>query len=271
MGRTNNQKSIGKKTFLVIVFIYLFIPILATVLFSVAGKWDVTVIPESFTLKYYQQIFTDPQFISSLLRSVEICVVSSLITVIVIVPCVYMGVIRYRKLITLFEIFAMVPFIMPGVVLAIGLIQMYSSMPIDITGTIWILMGSYFVICLPYTFQSVRNSFTSVAAKRLVEAAKILGCGETEAFIKVVLPNIMIGVVSSLLLNISILFGDFVLVNLLIGSGYSTVQIYLYQQLKVDGHVSSAIVSVYLITILAISLLAVMLTSKNGRKMRTKR
>jgi len=264
------KKNTGKKIFLVILFIYLFIPVLATILFSVAGKWDFTILPQSYTLKYYVKIFSDPVFVSAMLRSVEITIMASLLSVAVIVPCVYIGVTHYRKMITLFEILAMIPFILPGVVLAIGLIEMYSSLPFDITGTVWILLGAYFILCLPFTFQTVHNSFRSIDAKSLVDAALMLGCNESSAFAKVVMPNIINGIVIATLLDISILFGDFVLVNLLVGDNFSTIQIYLYQQIHKDGHIASAVVSTYLVVIVIISFVAIMLTDKNRGRMRAK-
>lgn len=264
------KKGVGKRVFLILVFVYLFVPVLATVLFSVAGKWDKSVLPESYTFQYYLHIFQDGDFVLSLLRSVVIAVVAGLLSVVLIVPCVYLGVLRYRKLIRLFEFLSMLPFIMPGVVLSIGLIALYSSLPVDITGTVWILIGAYFILCLPFSYQTVRNSFRSVNTKSLVEAAMMLGCDESGAFIRVILPNVINGIVSALLLDISILFGDFVLVNLLAGNAYKTVQMYLYNQLTKDGHVASAVVTVYLLTIFAISFVTFLLTHRKHRRARVK-
>lgn len=264
------KKGIGKKVFLLILFIYLIIPVIATILFSVAGKWDTTILPQSFTLNYYSTIFSDPNFLQSLLRSVILSVSAGLISVAVILPCVYLGILHFPKLIRLFEILAMLPFIMPGVVLAIGLISFYSQLPVDITGTIWILLGAYFAVCLPFTFQTIRNSFRSVNSKQLVEAAMMLGYSESSAFICVIVPNVLNGIVSALLLDISVLFGDFVLVNLLAGNSYTTVQMYMYNQLKKDGHIASAIVTAYLLLIFAISLITFMLTNRKRHRVGAK-
>ena len=265
-----NKRNIGKKAFLLILFIYLIIPVIATILFSFAGKWDTSVMPESFTLRYYVTIFSDPDFVTSLLRSVVISIAAGLISVIVIIPSVYIGVLHYPKLIKFFEILAMLPFIMPGVVLAIGLISLYSQLPIDITGTVWILLGAYFILCLPFTFQTVRNSFRSISSKNLVEAAMMLGCSESSAFIRVIIPNVSNGIISALLLDVSVIFGDFVLVNLLAGNAYPTVQMYMFNQLTKDGHIASAIVTVYLLTIFIISFITFSLTNKKRHRVEAK-
>lgn len=265
-----NKKNIGKKAFLLLLFIYLIIPVIATILFSFAGKWETSIMPESFTLKYYVIIFSDPNFTASLIRSIIISISAGIISVLLIMPCVYLGILHYPKLIRLFEILAMLPFIMPGVVLAIGLIALYSQLPVDITGTVWILLGAYFILCLPFTYQTLRNSFRSINSKNLVEAAMMLGCSESSAFIRVIIPNVSNGIISALLLDISVLFGDFVLVNLLAGNAYQTVQMYMFNQLTKDGHIASAIVTVYLLTIFVISFITFSLTNKKRHRVEAK-
>ncbi|MBC2579441.1 ABC transporter permease [Clostridium sp. DJ247] len=261
------KKNTGKKIFLVLLMIYLFIPILATILFSVTDKWDTTILPQSYTLKYYSIIFSDDNFITSLLQTINISVITSIVSVIILVPCIYVTSLYYKKLEKFFEILAVIPFILPGVILAIGLIQMYSKDPINITGTIWILFGAYFVLCLPFMYRSIKNSFIGIDALRLTEAAMILGCNEFQAFLKVIIPNVIRGIISAVLLSISILFGEFVLANLLVGNNYRTIQIYLFNALNSNGHTASAIVSVYLIVIFMISYIAILLTGKKQRKM----
>lgn len=261
------KKNTGKKIFLVLLLIYLFIPILATILFSVADKWDTTILPQGYTFKYYNNIFTDNKFITSLLQTINISVITSVTSVFILVPCIYITSLHCKKLEKLFEVLTVIPFILPGVILAIGLIQMYSKDPINITGTVWILFGAYFILCLPFMYQSIRNNFRGIDALRLTEAAMILGCSEFQAFLKVIIPNVVKGIISAVLLSISILFGEFVLANLLVGNNYKTIQIYLFNALNSNGHTASAIVSVYLIVIFIISYAAILLTGKHQRKM----
>lgn len=250
------KKNTGQKIILTLVFIYLFLPVAATLIYSFATKWDSTVFPEGYTLYCYKTLFSDNRFIMSLLRTINVSVITSVVTVIILVPCIYLAVVYYKPLEKMFNFITILPFVMPGVILAVGLIQLYTS----ITGTIWILLGSYFVIILPYMYQSIRNSFRAINALSLTEAALVLGCTEFKAFFKVILPNVLKGVISSVLLSISILFGEFVLVNLLVGSNYETVQMYLFKTLYTDGRLASAVVTIYLIVVLLLSIITMKLT-----------
>ncbi len=257
------KKGILPKIVIILIFAYLFFPIVATLLFSVATKWTTTILPEGYTFSYYRQLFTSPEFIQSLLRTVYVSVITIALSVVLIVPSIYLTIVYYPRLERFFEILSVLPFAMPGVILAIGMIQMYSSGPIRITGTVWILIGSYFVLILPYMYQATKSGFRAINVKALTEAALMLGCGKLETFIKVILPNIIRGVVSAALISVSVLFGEFVLANLLVGDNYETLQIYLYKLQKVDGHLANALVASYFLVILLLSLLLIWLAYRN--------
>ena len=71
----------------------------------------------------------------------------------------------------------------------------------------------------------------------------------------------------STLLSFSTLFGEFVVANLLIGGSFETIQIYLYLLMKQTGHLSSAIVVIYVfIMTLICGLLMKLSGGKNEKK-----
>jgi len=182
-----------------------------------------------------------------------------------LIPSMYLAVVYYPRLEKVFEFLSILPFAMPGVILAIGLIQLYADSPIPIAGTSWILMGAYFVLCLPYMYQATKNSFRTVDVKTLTEAAIMLGCGKMETFFKIILPNVLRGVTSAALISLSVLFGEFVLANLLVGNNFETLQIYLYKLQKSDGHLASALISTYFLIILILSLLLIWIAFRKDK------
>ncbi|MDR3541286.1 MAG: ABC transporter permease subunit [Desulfosporosinus sp.] len=257
------RKGILAKVILALIFAYLFFPIVATLLFSVATRWSTTILPEGYTLSYYHQLLTSSEFIHSLLRTVFASFATIILSILLIVPSLYLTIVYFPRLEKLFEILSILPFAMPGVILAIGIIQMYSNGPIHITSTPWILIGSYFVLILPFMYQAINNSFRTINVKALTEAAIMLGCGKLETFVKIIFPNVLRGVISAALISVSVLFGEFVLANLLVGDNYETIQIYLYKLQKVDGHLANALVASYFLVILFISLLLIWLAFRN--------
>ncbi|SPF45903.1 ABC-type spermidine/putrescine transport system, permease component II [Candidatus Desulfosporosinus infrequens] len=257
------KKGILAKVSLALIFAYLFFPIVATILFSVATRWSTTILPEGYTLAYYHQLFTSPEFAHSLSRTIYASFATIILSILLIVPSLCMAIVYYPRLEKLFEILSILPFAMPGVILAIGMIQMYSRGPLRITNIPWILIGSYFVLILPFMYQSIKNSFRSLNVKALTEAAIMLGCGKFETFVKLIFPNVLRGVITAALISVSVLFGEFVLANLLVGDNYETIQIYLYKLQKVDVHMANALVAAYFLVILLMSLLLIWLAYRN--------
>ncbi|SDG49392.1 ABC transporter permease [Desulfosporosinus hippei] len=262
------KRGIISKIVLGLIFAYLFFPIVATLLFSVATRWSTTILPEGYTLSYYKLLFSSPEFGHALLRTINVSFATVILSILIIIPSMYLAIVYYPRLEKLFEILSILPFAMPGVILAIGLIQMYSRGPLQITNTPWILIGSYFVLILPFMYQATKNSFRTINVKALTEAAMMLGCGKLETFIKIIFPNVLRGVISAALISVSVLFGEFVLANLLVGDNYETIQIYLYKMQKVDGHLANALVASYFMVILLMSLILIWLAFRRETEVR---
>lgn len=247
------MRHIKHKVFIIIVMIYLFIPLVATFLFSVATKWQVTILPEGYTLEWYGKLFHDTRFLQALARSFLASGLSVAVTAAVTIPAVFAVVVYFPSMEKLLNIIVMIPFAIPGVVSAVGLIKMYSQGPLVLSGTVWLLAGAYFVVILPFMYQGVSSSLKTINAGVLMEAAETLSASRFQAFSHIILPNIAKGIVISCLLSFSILFGEFVLANILVGGNFETVQVYLFSKRAESGHFTSSIVIVYFIGVLILT------------------
>ncbi|AWX55642.1 ABC transporter permease subunit [Brevibacillus brevis] len=250
-----------------VVGMYLFLPLAATFLYSISNTWANTILPSDFTLSWYQELFSDQRFILAMGRTLLICILALFVSMITMVMAVFTITVYFPKWERFIQALVMLPYAIPGVVAAVGLIKMYSSKPIVLTGTVWIIVGAYYVLILPYMYQGIRNSLRTIDVKRLIEAAEILGASKWIAFLKVIVPNIIPGILVSSLLSLSILFGEFVLANILVGGHFETIQIYLMKRLKENGHLSSAVVITYFVIVLISSLVMLKLGSRlqNGK------
>ncbi|WP_003543791.1 ABC transporter permease [Desulfotomaculum nigrificans] len=249
MNKTNR-----KHIFVILsILTYLFSPLLATLLYSMATQWQVTILPEGFSLHWYSNLFTDSRFLAALGRSFLVTGLSTLVSIVVMVPTVFIATVYFPKLDKLLNLLIMIPFAIQGVVLAVGLMKLYSGGLLPISGTIWILVGAYFVTALPFIYQGVKNSLKTIEVTTLLEVAQMLHATNVQAFFYVILPNMMKGIIVALLLSFSFLFGEFVLANILAGGNYETVQVYLYNMRAQSGHFTSAIVITYFSFILIFS------------------
>ncbi|CAH2214578.1 ABC transporter permease [Tepidibacter aestuarii] len=245
------------KTTIGLLVTYLLLPLVAIFIYSISTDWYKTVLPEGYTFEWYTSLFSDMRFWHAMGRSLFVAIVPIIITLIAVLLALFVVSVYLPKYERILQSIVLMPYVIPGVVLAISLIRLYSS---TLGSSIWILVFAYSVFILPYMYQGIRNSLRNINVKQLVEASELLGATKTKAFSKVVVPNILPGIKVSVLLSFSILLGEFALVNLLIGGRYETIQIMLFEMLKESGHISSALVTTYFVIVLVISYAALKLS-----------
>ncbi|WP_054955188.1 ABC transporter permease [Paenibacillus dakarensis] len=266
----NGKKQGGRVwhlTVTTLVLIFLLLPLLVTILFSISTVWENSILPKGITFKWYIELLSDERFLMALGRSFLVALITVTLTLLITVPTIFLISLYFPRLDKVLKIIVMLPFALPGVVAAVGLIKLYSSPPVALSGTIWILIGVYFVIILPFVYTSTRNSLRSVNAPELMEAAEILGSSKANAFLRVILPNIMPGVIVASLLSFSIIFGEFVLANMLVGGSYEVVQVYLFRILGTDGHASSATIVTFFALVSVLFALVLKIGDRNSRTM----
>lgn len=251
------------RVLMLLLMVYLLLPLLATFLYAFATQWQTTVLPQGWTLEWVGSMFEDIRFVEALWTSLYLCLISVALSLAVMLPAVFVITVYLPRWETFMKGLVVLPYAVPGVVAAVGLIRTYSSQPFDLAGTAYLLIGAYFVVILPYMYQGIRNSLLTVSAVELLNAAELLGARRARAFVTIILPNIWPGVMVSTLLSFSVLFGEFVLTNMLVGGHVQTIQVYLYRRVGESGHLASAIAITYFLFILVIS----MVLMKLGKKM----
>jgi len=241
----------------------LFIPILATFIYSFSSSWGATVLPDGFTFKWYTQLLTDPRFLEAFGRSLFICISSLILAMVLVLPMIFVVFYYYPALDKVMNILILLPFAVPPVVSSVGLLQLYADSSVQLVGTPWILIGTYFTIALPFMYRAISNSFTSINLRDLVDAAHLLGASTTKAYLLIILPNLKKGLLASTFLSFSFLLGEFVFANILVGTRYETLQIYLYNMRQTSGHFTSALVMTYFAFIFVCTWLATRFSKGN--------
>jgi PTS system maltose and glucose-specific IIC component len=157
---------------------------------------------------------------------------------------------HFPKLDGVMNILILLPFAVPPVVSSVGLLQVYGSGPLAMVGTPWILIGCYFTVALPFMYRAITNNLQAINLRDLMDAAQLLGASTWQAAFLVVLPNLRKGLMVALLLSFSFLFGEFVFANILVGTRYETLQVYLNNMRNSSGHFNSALVISYFFFVL---------------------
>lgn len=216
--------NIVEKAYVFIIFIFLYAPIITLIIFSFndsksRAKWS------GFTLKWYQTMLNDPVIKSSLYYTIIIALLSAVIATIIGTLAaigIYSMKAKFKKVImNLTYLPVLNPDIVTGIALmlffiAIGLRLGFGSMLLaHITFNI-----PYVILCIMPKLKQMNNS--------LYEAAIDLGATPFQALYKVILPEIMPGVITGMLLAFTLSLDDFVISYFTTGNGVSNLSIAIY-------------------------------------------
>lgn len=159
------------------------------------------------------------RFYSWLLFSRLMAVLIVIVSTLIIVPTAYWVHLRAPELRPALELFTVLPFAIPGIVLTFGLLRTYSGPPFSMTntelGAVALLVGGYTIAVMPYTYRSVDIGLRAIDIRTLTEAARSLGAGWFTTILRVILPNLRVAVLSAALLTFAIAIGEYALANFL--------------------------------------------------------
>lgn len=240
---------------------YMLLPIFSTYVFSVATRWDRTILPEGFTFESYGKATAAAYFFTSLRNSLILAIATVLVSIVIIVPTVYWVFIRLPQAKTLLEVLMILPFGIPTVVLALALVQVYNTTPIGRTP--FLLIGAVFVYSMPFMYRPVVNSLRSIDVLTLTEASLSLGASPLQALAKVIIPNIFPGILSGSLLVFATVFAEFTLTKLIIGARFKTFPLLLVEYTRINGNVAAAF-SVISFTIAWLMSILILLVGSRG-------
>lgn len=219
---------------------YMLLPVLATYAFSVATRWDRSILPEGLTLDWYRAAFTDKWFLIVFKNSLVLSISTVIASILIIVPTAYWVYLRVPKARPLLDLISTLPFAIPGVVLALGLIRLYARPPLMLARTPAMLVAAYVIFTMPFMYRPVVNSLEAVNIRVLTEAAQSLGSSWARTFRQIILPNILPGILSGGLLVFATIVGEFTIATFLVGARYKTFPMQLVYYTRRDGRIASA-------------------------------
>ena len=217
--------NIFSKSWMIAVYIFLYMPILTLVIFSFNNSPLVTVWTHA-SLRWYSALMSDGDLISAVLLSLRIAFLSALISVFFGTFTAF-ALNRYPRFFgrTLFSSMASTPLVMPDVIVGLSLLLMLVSMQHWLgypeRGLFTILLG-HALLGTAYAAVLVTSRLREMDSK-LEEAAMDLGCQPIQVFRLVTLPLLVPALVSAFLLTFTLSFDDVVIAEFLSGPGVNTL------------------------------------------------
>jgi spermidine/putrescine transport system permease protein len=241
-----------------LMFIFMYLPIMVLAFYSFnqspySASW------QGFTLDWYQKLFSDERILAALKNSL-IVAVSAVGVSAVLGTLMAVGLARYRfpgK--ALYRGVAYLPLIIPDIALAVATLVFLAAFAIPLS--IWTIMAAHVVFCLAYVSLVVSSRLTNLDP-HLEEAALDLGATPVQAFMQVLLPQLMPAIVAGCLLAFVLSLDDFLIASFTAGSGANTLPMEIFSRIRTGVKPDINALSVILIAVSAIIALAAELIRK---------
>ena len=268
---TNAIDKLFSKTWMIAVYIFLYMPIVTLVIFSFNNSPLVTVWTHA-SLRWYTALMNDGDLISAVGLSLKIAFLSALISVFFGTFTAF-ALNRYKRFSgrTFLSSMASTPLVMPDVIVGLSLLLMLVSLQHWLgypeRGLFTILLG-HALLGTAYATVVVTSRLREMDSK-LDEAAMDLGCQPLQVFRLVTLPLLVPALVSAFLLTFTLSFDDVVLSSFLSGPGYSTLPMVIFSRARLGLNPTINAVATVTITVVTIAVIASSFyTSHQERKRR---
>ena len=190
---------------------YFFIPLFATLLFSL--KSDQT--GNCCTLANYGYILHDSQFWKTIRLSAVVALETIVITLVLLVPTVYWVHLKLPRMRPVIGFLALIPFVVAPIILVVGLLNVFRGTPEWFYAEPYgFLAFSYVVLAFPYMYFSLDTGFRAIDVHTLTEASQSLGGGWTRTLLSVILPNIKNAALAGSFLTLAIVMGEYTIASL---------------------------------------------------------
>ena len=191
----------------VLVYVFLFTPILVVVLFSFNGIKSLTNF-DGFSLQWYSEFLNDPTLRESLFTSLEIAFLTMLAAT-VIGTMLAIGLVRSRaRWAPGANILMLVPLVVPEIITGISALLIFSQLGIALS--FWTVVIAHITFSISYVTIVVRARMAAITLE-VEEAAMDLGATRWQAVRMVLVPALWPSVVAAGLLTFAFSFDDFVL------------------------------------------------------------
>lgn len=222
------KKKILSKIFTVLLMIFFYAPIIYIIIFSFNGSRSLTHL-DGFSLRWYEKMFNDKTMMESVVYTIVIAVLSTAIST-VVGTITSIGLSKSRPILKkTVEQVNNFPIMNPEIVTAIGLLMFFSALGVKKGFTTLLL--AHVMFCTPYVMLSVTPKLRSLDPN-LADAAMDLGATPWQALLKVIVPQIMPGIISGALIAFTMSFDDFIISYFVTGNGVSNISILVYTMSK---------------------------------------
>ena len=224
----SKDKRVLGKVGMALLLVFFYAPILFMIIFSFNSSKSLTHFT-GFSLCWYEAMLKNHGMMESLYVTIIIALLATIISTI-IGTITAIGLSKSKKVLRAFV--SQVndfPIMNPEIVTAIGLMLLFITFQIE-KGFVTLLLA-HIAFCIPYVILSIMPKIKSLDPN-LADAAMDLGATPWQALVKVIVPQIMPGIVSGALIAFTMSLDDFVISYFVTGQGVKNLSIMVYTMSK---------------------------------------
>ncbi len=215
------------------------------------------------TLEDWKALIVDETLRESILVSLQLALLTVLGMVLLLVPTMIWVRLRVPRATRLVEFLCLLPLTIPALVIVVGIKNVMAWVTYYVGDTPLALTFPYIVLVLPFSYRAIDAALSAIDVKTLSEAARSLGASWPTVFVRIVLPNIVSGVLGAATITVALVLGEYTFGSLL---NYVTMPVEIAAIYKVQAR---AAVAAALASIIVIALM-LMLLSYISRDRRTR-
>lgn len=224
----SKDKRVLGKVGMALLLVFFYAPILFMIIFSFNSSKSLTHFT-GFSLCWYEAMLKNHGMMESLYVTIIIALLATIISTI-IGTITAIGLSKSKKVLRAFVSQVNdLPIMNPEIVTAIGLMLLFITFQIE-KGFVTLLLA-HIAFCIPYVILSIMPKIKSLDPN-LADAAMDLGATPWQALVKVIVPQIMPGIVSGALIAFTMSFDDFVISYFVTGQGVKNLSIMVYTMSK---------------------------------------
>lgn len=240
------------KFYFALILLFFYVPILYVIVFSFNKSRSLSKFG-GFSLHWYEKMFTDRSMMQAVYYTVVVAFIATIVSTIV-GTLAAIGLSKSKKVIK--EIINQtnnLSMLNPEIVTAIGMMLLFTSLNIK-TGFLTLLFA-HIIFCVPYVMLSVTPKLRQLD-DNLAEAALDLGCTPFQALWKVIIPQIMPGIISGALVAFTMSFDDFVISYFVTGPGIDNISTFVYSSVK---RINPSVNALSTLIVLAITIILILI------------
>lgn len=234
------------RLFLAVVALFLAAPLIVIAGVSVNEMRSLTFPPVGFSLAWYGQIFSDPDWRGALTVSVLVALGAATLAVAIALPIAYALWRRVSAVGRIIQTLGISPFVLPPVITALGALSLWAT--VGAYGAWYTVVISHAIFFTSLPLVTISLGFSTID-REVTEAARTMGADDRTILTTIVLPMIAPYIISGFAFAFVLSLNEYIVAYMTVGFTLETVPIKIFNALRYGYTPTMASVSILFVAV----------------------